>query len=242
MRAAFLAPLLLSLSACAADTEGERVSFQLMATASGADAPFATASGWTIDIQQAEVVLGPVFLFDAEPIARAPWSSWLVSEAHAHVPTQAGAVLGEAIDQVRLDLLASTPAFLADVYGQAGVARSLELQLFRAGEVNTTVTGDTVVLAGQAQRDGVTVPFEFRWSPDEGAPVSITNIAASLDLNSSGARVQLSLDLPSVFYNVDLTATESMTDVMVIETGSEAGQAIASGLASRWSWSAEVMP
>ncbi|MBU6162288.1 MAG: hypothetical protein KGO50_14325, partial [Myxococcales bacterium] len=70
----------------------------------------------------------------------------------------------------------------------------------------------------------------------------ITNIAASLDLNSSGARVQLSLDLPSVFYNVDLTATESMTDVMVIETGSEAGQAIASGLASRWSWSAEVMP
>ena len=33
-----------------------------------------------------------------------------------------------------------------------------------------------------------------------------------------------------------------MTDVMVIATESEAGQAIASGLASRWSWSAEVMP
>ena len=93
MRPSLLVPLLLTLSACASDTEGERVSFQLMATASGDDAPFATASGWTIDIQQAEVILGPVFLFDAEPIARAPWSSWLVSEAHAHVPTQAGAVL-----------------------------------------------------------------------------------------------------------------------------------------------------
>lgn len=242
MRSPLLVPLLLLMSACASDTEGERVSFQLMATASGDDAPFATASGWTIDIQQAEVVLGPVFLFDAEPIARAPWSSWLVSEAHAHVPTQAGAVLGEVIDQVRIDLLAASPALLADVYGQAGVARSIEVQLFRAGEVSTAATGDTVVLAGQAQREGITIPFEFRWSPDAGAPLSITNIAASLDLNSSGAPVQLSLDLASVFYNVDLTATESMTDVMVIETGSEAGQAIASGLASRWSWSVEVMP
>ena len=90
MRPALLVPLLLTLSACASDTEGERVSFQLMATASGADAPFATASGWTIDIQQAEVVLGPVFLFDAEPIARAPWSSWLYPARCTSVTAWAG--------------------------------------------------------------------------------------------------------------------------------------------------------
>jgi len=242
MRSFFLASCLFALSACAGDTEGERVTFQLLATASGDDAPFATASGWNIDIQQAEVILGPVFLFDAEPIARGPWSSWLVSEAYAHVPTQAGAVLGEAIDQVRIDLLAASPVQLADVYGQAGVARSLEVQLFRAGEVSTSASGDTVVLAGQAERDGITVPFEFRWSPDAGTPMSITNIATLLDLNSSGAQVQLSLDLASVFFNVDLPATESMTEVMTIGPETEAGQAIASGLASRWSWSAQVMP
>jgi hypothetical protein len=242
MRCLIIGPLLLALTACAGDTEGARVTFQVLATASGDDTPFATASGWTIEVQQAELIVGPVFLFDAEPIARNTWSSWLVSEALAHVPTQAGAVLGEVIDQVRIDLLAASPVPLADVYGQAGLARSLEVQLFRAGEVSTLASGDTVVLAGQAERDGITVPFEFRWSPDAGTPMTITNIATSLDLTSSGAQVQLSLDLASVFFNVDLPATESMTEVMTIGPDTEVGQSIASGLASRWSWSAEVIP
>src|SRR5262245_53817825 len=87
-----LAVLLLLAAACGGSgTGGEAVQYTLgfesMAADGATPGHFTTASGWDVELDEARIALGPVYLFNNEPPSAALLPRimrWVVPVAHAH--------------------------------------------------------------------------------------------------------------------------------------------------------------
>jgi hypothetical protein len=238
MRYSHFVPFALAavLASCGSDTGGEAVQFSVAASAPAPSAAVVTNSGWSVEVAEASVLVGPVFLFDQGPVAHVSPLQWLIPSAHAHVPANGGAVIGEWIGQVRI--AAAEPADgQGGGTGEAGTVRSAELQLLAPGEVFQDANDGqpTVVIGGQATREGVQVTFGFEWSPAAGETVAISNLPADFEL-VDGAEVQLTLDWATALQGVDFSAYEGDESAVLITPDSAAGSALLAGLRSRFSW------
>lgn len=237
----FSLALCIFAAGCGADTGGEAVQFTAAATAPLPAAAIVTTSGWSVEVAEASVLVGPVFLFDQGPVARTSPLQWLIPVAHAHVPANGGAVIGEWIGQVRVTA-AEPAAGQGGGTGEAGTVRSAELQLLAPGEVfvDDNDGQPTVVIGGQATRDGVQVTFGFEWSPAAGETVAITNLPADFQL-VDGAEVQVTLDWATALQGVDFSAYEGDESAVLIAPDSAAGAALLAGLRSRFSWTVSAL-
>jgi hypothetical protein len=169
----------LGAAACEPATGGELVEFELALGAAPADADgrarFVTATGWTVQLDEALVAVGPVYvqanppalasLFSAPGDDRALPLRLLVPLAHAHPGAShydGGEAKGEWLGQVIVDALAPSPSLRVTAPGTAGDVGSLEVHLLppRTGLAGRERLGDDQLRAsGQAEKDGVVVRF-----------------------------------------------------------------------------------
>jgi hypothetical protein len=155
------------LAACATSTGGERVTFDAEARAL-VDAPGPLVyddDGWTVTLTEAELFVGPIYLWSEEPLleVRRRWRFGWVSTAWAQADQfDAGFITGEITDQVALDLLDPEPVALEPGEGIAGPSRSAEIWLEPGPGGAPTLT-----LVGEAEQDGLVVPFVGELTLDE---------------------------------------------------------------------------
>jgi hypothetical protein len=134
------------------------------------DGPFATETGWMVQLDQAAVSLGALYYFDGEPafVERARRS--LLAQfaalfrtpiAHAHPGHYiAGAALGQMVVPAA-SVLSSEPVELSEGNGLTGLYRSARLVLAADESDAEPLAGGVAVLQGRASKDGVTVHFKL---------------------------------------------------------------------------------
>jgi hypothetical protein len=172
MRNILLAVSTLIAGACDAAAGREvRVSMALAAEhrAGGRPDHFVTATGWDVTLDEAVMVLGPIYLFENPPPTASllPWwrpDGWLVRTARAHAGDQhfsGGAVLAEYVGQLAFDVRRGEPVALGQYTATAGWARSFSVVLDPPRPVREETThGHQAWVRGHATKDGMTVPFE----------------------------------------------------------------------------------
>jgi len=219
-----------SLIGCAGDTGSERFAFEAYAGgALGAAAPltFTNARGWTVTLQRADVVLGPLYLNVLPPLraTRGPFD-WLLPLAHAQSDHLAeGRIAGEVLGQVRFSALsAELTAF--DVMGTATEepTRTAEVWFYPEPGLSpesAAIEAAALSVEGVAVRDGVSIAFggaltlNDQWLTEQapGARGSTTvtalrqvrGIAAELNPRAGG-RLELRLDAAALFRGADFAS------------------------------------
>lgn len=160
--------MMLLLLACATGTGGSRVAFDAVAvpTVAPVDGTIEytdAATGWTVSLTEAEVALGPVYLWSGKPTLSGSLVFPFVSTAWAGADEfLAGYLRGEVLDQVAVDLVAGAEVPIGTGTGTAGTSLSGELWLEPPAS-----GGDTFRIAGTATRDGVVVPFSGALTIDD---------------------------------------------------------------------------
>jgi hypothetical protein len=219
-------PALALLAGCADTTGGARVSFAATiendALVDGEAAVWTDAdSGWTLRLDRATLAVGPVYLWSDEPQLdvngvgmRLPARGTglldlLVPVARAAGSDQfrAGFLRAEVTDQVELDLLADLDLPLGEGRGLAGPVRSGEVWL------EPLAGGETLSMAGQAERAGEVVPFSVeltfddRWvDVDEGDSPVILRRLRGLELQGTlaeGGALRVHVDHRAALRGVD---------------------------------------
>ncbi|HJL42143.1 MAG TPA: hypothetical protein RMG48_12650 [Myxococcales bacterium LLY-WYZ-16_1] len=159
---------------CGADTAGTAIQWDMAAIstvspeAGGHDA-FTTRSGWSVELDRADVVLGPIYLHGGGVRADAMPSflRWLgPSTAYAHPADSTfdgGPPLGDVLEQNVVNLLQREPTRLGRVFGLQGRAQTFEIQLHPPGYSTagpsstemTTMNDHSFVFEGVARRGEV---------------------------------------------------------------------------------------
>jgi hypothetical protein len=226
------------------DTGGEAVLAELVFDPpTGGD--IAADGGWTVTLSTAQVLVGPVFLLDASPLASV-WSLFS-SPALAHVPASGGQTVGEWIGQVSVDLLSGDEVVLGALAGQTGRALSAEVQLLAPGTIGEAAlqgaSDASIVLEGTATRGAESVPFRFTAAPEGASVFSVQNIATDFAMQT-GLVISVSFDLAALFSNVDfgeLVADGSgATDPVELTELTAAGASLRAGMGSRFVWQVSV--
>jgi hypothetical protein len=135
-----------------------------------------TSTGWTVELDEAVLALGPLTFFELPPpLAIEPERpdlsehlvSWLIPTAHAHPGDDhfyGGRVMGELYQQVAFDLLEGSHRISAGLRGLAGDVRSFSVALdppdSRTKGAMDDLRGFHAYVSGTAHRGEHTVPFE----------------------------------------------------------------------------------
>lgn len=206
-RRTFLAGLALatlSLSACGDTTGGARVSFAVrvggVERAERGPLRFETDQGWRVTLTEARIAVGPIYLNTIAPVvARRSLgdrlSDLVIAPAWAHGETHLGAgrIVGQVTTQVLVDVL--DPGLTSIPGGGDGVderVNSLEFWYFNEGAMQNAA----LRVAGVAERDAVSVPFEGALVVDERlatpqAPLDmarrVRGVPADFELTEGGA-------------------------------------------------------
>jgi len=157
-----------SFAACGV-TPGRAITMTFHAVGEGASS-FTTATGWSVHLTEASIVLGPVYaLAPATMTARSEQLRQLllpIAYAHGgHDDYASLTVRAEWLDQRVIDLLASTPTLLGTADGTAGQAEytTIELEPPPAGmAISPHAMGvpHELWVAGTATMGTMTIPFE----------------------------------------------------------------------------------
>lgn len=188
--------LTLSLAACGeSGTGGEAITFRLgfeSVAPEGEDLhSFTVSNGWTIELQRAELAVGPVYLYTraaptASLIERA--RDLIVARAWAHSGFDGydgGQVRGELLDVVVVDLLQGDVQWQEGLSGLAGPVRSASLEL--ASVQAAPFLGGQAYMEGVARKDGQEVPFSgVLRLPDDPKVRRVHGLPVSLDLVNGG--------------------------------------------------------
>lgn len=244
---------------CGGLTAGDLVKYEAAAaavttTATATPARFTTATGWTVALDTALVLLGPVYLYGGGERA----DTWGLPDvlgpgvAYAH-PADAtfdrGPVLGDVLDQYVVDLLDPNPTSLGIVPGVEGTMATMELHLHPPGFTALgsplaeleRLGGHTFVLEGTARRGGTSIPFAARGHL-EGEPtqrvVESIEVAVELDdREDRPGRLVIHVRIDEWFRFVDFDRLEDRPDSFAPET--VAGAALRRGIRSRFAYGAE---
>ena len=155
-----VAALALTLAApsCNAGTGGRLVPIELRLVGDPSATRFTTALGFEIALDEAELVVGPLYAFAPadEPITR---RTTLRSIAHAHGgldPLDGRKVRAELLDRVAVDALSDEPIAFETI-AEEGVVDELRVGLEAEPSV---LDGHLARVVGAATRDGITRAFE----------------------------------------------------------------------------------
>ncbi|MET0285474.1 MAG: hypothetical protein ABW352_13420 [Polyangiales bacterium] len=159
------------------DTPGRRVEASLH-IAGAATRSWTLASGWTVTLDEALVLVGPLYL---RPPKRTTWSRLsLVPRAHAHGQTLVdGEVMGEYLSQIPFDVLG--PELSAGVLAsEAGPVDRLSIMLDvpRGAEARARGQGYHAYMRGHATRGADRVPFACGMRIDASSQETPTNLEA----------------------------------------------------------------
>lgn len=253
-----------ALSSCN-ETAGEAISYRtgaLGSTSTGEPVDeFENARGWTVRLDEARLAIGPVYFYDAPPLAHL----WLerglqralgvgtAQACPAHAQYDRGAVLGEVLAQYVVDLLGDEVTDTGDTAGVAGHMQMFELHFHPPGEITAGSPSDafealdegTIRLSGVATRDDQEVPFVTSFTiPDEGTWRIVESIEADIQLQpdavDSGRAVVL-VYLDQWLYNVEfdsLTETDEDGSFEITED-TQAWTALLGAVRSRYSYGVE---
>ncbi len=191
--------LSLALAACGGHTGGSYLSVPITV---GAQAPAAepNAKGWTVRLTRAELNMGPLRLYEGEPLfARLAQDALGLllggRSAFAHPGHyEEGAALAEWLQPQVIDLLSPSPVLLGEADAVTGAYRSAQLDL----NPSPALSGAVLVLQGTADRDGISRSF----SATASTAISVQGIAAYADVQGA-ADINLTVDLGTWVENID---------------------------------------
>jgi len=161
------AVLALVAAACGGETAGELISIEVALRSEPAEsdalASFETDTGYSVELDEASVRVGPILAFSPEARAEAPRSILRlvsdalvpVAQAHGGVDLVSGRLVrAEWLEPVTLDALDGETVVLGEVQAEAGAVDAVTLELAREG-----AEGAQLELRGEAARDGQTLAF-----------------------------------------------------------------------------------
>ncbi len=241
------------------NTGGEPVTYRVfvggMISGGESSGSFTNLRGWTITLDEAYTVVGPIYFYSNEsvPLAYRGHTGGFIKSAKAcpaHAQFDKGEVLGEVREQYVVDLLEGEFFDMGDRTGVAGMVRLFEVHLHPPGKVNVSgghagvevLGGETVFVKGRAVKDEETVEFIGNFSiPDEEVLRIVEQIPAEAPLVSvdgGEARVYLKIKLDVWFANVDFLSLtlKDESDRFIIDEESQAYLALLSGMRSRYSY------
>ena len=240
--------MLIAFASCEATTGARRVEFDTSVMGVGGSEPFENVppdgvEPWTVSLEEAWIALGPVYLFEGEPLLGRLYHALVMPRAFAHPGHyQEGEALGEALDQRVIDLLASEPTRLGVTDAVTGQCRSARLGIGTPEEGlegADHLDGHAVLLRGLARRDAEEVPFEAWLDID----LYVEGISFEHDLDGSPGGLLVEVDLTRWLRRVDFATATQREDTYVFEEGSQAHNALSRGvdntLAYGLSWAAE---
>jgi len=241
---------------CRSETAGEEILFDVavgggLSTGGKASDKFTTYAGWSVQLSKAIVAVGPIYYYAGQPEASLLDSLFGIRSAYAcptHAQFNKGAVLGEVVQQYAVDLLGSTTK-LGTVPGLAGLCQSLELHLHPVGKLSagssstslSELSGETILLEGEAAKDGKTIAFRARLSlPEEGIMQVVESIPASIPLYDSAEQsgyimTEALLDQWLATVSFD-TLTEREGEVYLFSESTQAWTSLLRGVRSRYSY------
>lgn len=223
-RVGAVAAVVMAIGGCVGSTGSELVTFRAAAAGPkdavlGAPLTFTTPRGFHVVLTRARVHVGAIYLNQSVP----------VSGSQATSCTLPGIYVGEVTDGVDVDALSPEPqAFPSEGRGTAEHAAAGEVWL-TAGDVNADDTSMPVVeIAGTADRDGASFPFEGRVTigknritpaKDPASPGAspicrqriVSPILADVSLRSGGTLL-LRIDPRGWFVNVDFSEIPKVSD------------------------------
>jgi hypothetical protein len=149
---------LLLCCACAEPTPGERVQVGLKVAAT--PSAFTRADGWSVQLDEARVMLGPLYLRAPKRAHDGFASSWL-PRAHAHAQTLLDAdVVGEYLAQLDFDALAGPrDAGWFESEARASDALSVVIATPRSADEQAHTRGHQAYVRGTARQGPRTVAF-----------------------------------------------------------------------------------
>jgi hypothetical protein len=219
----FLALALTATSFAACGTTPGRV-ITMRFFAEGDGDTFTTRAGWTVDLTDAHVVLGPVYVL--APIATTLRDLVMpVAYAHGGHDDFAGRVVrAEWLEQASVDLLAAERTSLGLADGSAGPAGDVTIDLEPpSADAAAPTQGHHAWIAGTATMGATTIPFEGGLDiPDDGLSRRVEGIPASGDFDTDGeltVTVHVSSWLDEMHF--DRLAAPATGETRVIATGSQ---------------------
>jgi hypothetical protein len=256
MKTFFFAVLALASVACSVEgsgTGGRSVFFDVAVQSPSYMAEggrFTTESGWEVELDEAVVALGPVYVWEksgfaglakgddeldlvAEPLA---WLGELVvPTARAHpgdVYFNGGTLRGEYLEQVAFDLLDGEAAVLGTARGIAGEIGSVTIVLDPPGDATLghaeSLHGFHAWASGRAWRGRELVEFEGGLAiPAEGVQRQVDGVAIEGELDDDGTLV-LGVSPRAWFAQADFATLDTPNeagDRMVIAPGSQVANA-----------------
>jgi hypothetical protein len=166
-----------------------------------------TSTGWTVELEEAVLALGPITFFELPPplsheAEEAPDLSdrlygWLVGTAHAHPGDEhfhGGRVMGELYQQVAFDLLGGPHRVSAGLRGLAGEVRSFSVALdppdTRTLGEPEGLLGHHAYVVGTAHQGELSIPFEGGLTiEDAGTLRRVDGLATDMHFDRGGVVV-----------------------------------------------------
>ncbi|TNE45273.1 MAG: hypothetical protein EP343_27035 [Deltaproteobacteria bacterium] len=236
---------------CGAQTSGTKIKYEVAfagAVTSGTRTSFTNKKGWTIKLEQAEILVGPLYFYAGEPRASLWNKLFGINQAFAHVQVGTGQVLGEIQDQVAVNLLSEQPTSFGKVVGIEGQMRSFELQLHPPGTLpiqgggTKALESSTVSIKGVATQGSETKNFQVSLLlPETGTMRVVENIATDVALQeatSSSGKLLVEMLVDKWFTNVDFATISKTTSEGVLLLDAE-NLALLQGVRSRYAYQAK---
>lgn len=180
--------LLIMAFACSAGTGGRAINIEI--ALAGTDEPsFVNSLGWNVELTEATVTLGPVYVFAPANAPMASLSPFGLSRAFAHGgldPLDGRAVRGELLEQILIDALDPAPIVRA-APGEEGVVDEVAVELV------PPASSASARVSGVAMRDGVSVEFSGELSLGDDEFRRVEGIALDAFLEE-GSRVSVQVD------------------------------------------------
>ncbi len=237
---------------CGAQTSGTKIKFEVAfsgAVSSGdSRTSFTNKKGWSIKLEKAEVLVGPLYFYAGEPRASLWNQLFGIGQAFAHVQVGTGQVLGEIQEQVAVNLLADQPTSFGKVVGIEGQMRSFELHLHPPGTLpiqgggTKALESSTVSIQGVATQGNDSKAFQVNLLiPETGTMRVVENIASEVSLQettSANGKLLVEMLVDKWFTNVDFATVSKTNDegVLLIDANN---LALLQGVRSRYAYQAK---
>lgn len=190
--------ILALLAACGASEEAERLERPVVVDPSGTG-PVQNDLGYTITLSDCRSLIADLrFTHGGEAHAQRSLTRWLIGTAWAHPGHGAGGdVRGELSGRFVVDWLEDAPLGRATLLG--GRYESLTFSLGVASESDgltpdDPLAGATHVIAGTAEKDGVSYPFRASIAAEDG--VLVEGVPFAVDTAADAFALQLVLTDP----------------------------------------------
>jgi hypothetical protein len=249
-----LATAAMALWVGCAEPSGRYVDLDLRVERAEPAATIQAREGWTVELSEAHLVVGPLYLFgpirDPGVLARL-WRWAGPAEAVAHVASNPRPVVAELLLQYAVDLLAPAPLDVEGLTAIQSECETAEMVLFGAGAIATgspageieAMAGGTALVAGTARRGDESVAFRGSVTVGDEGAATVRNVEAEGALEM-GSTMVLRVDLGVWFAGVDFSGLtpEQPGEVVELTAAHQAWGALQHGVRSQFAYRVEIEP